>query len=183
MEDKRKLNLVLLVLNGSFTGICICLLISLLLNGQANLMQSIEIVADIIACIYAAIYLFEGCSKGYAKHYKLCMIVSSINSLAVTVLSIKEKVPYISTVMCATAFVLTTILACTKDLGKKSSYMCCGFLVFVRLSGLISNVITETNNPQFNIIITLLVSQLSLALLIGVVTYAKYTDKKNRESK
>lgn len=182
MENKGKLNLPILLFNGLFTAICICLLVVTILQSKTTFLQNIEILADIVACLVALIYLIEGYSKAEATHYRLCMIVAAINALVVTFLSVQEKVADISTVMCAAAFVLTAILAFTKNLGKRSSYICCGFLVFVRLSGLLTNIFTESSNPQYSIIIIMLVSQLSLALLIGVITYAKYVDKYSRGS-
>ena len=177
MEDKRKLNLFAVLFVGLFASICVCLLAIVFLQGQTNVWQDIEIMADIIACAIALIYLIEGYTKDNYKKYKLFMIVTTINALAVTVLSLGEKSPIISLVMCGAAFVVMYLLTFSKDFGRKNSCICCGILVVIRLAGLISNLAMGNNNLT-NII--LFVSQLSLAILVCTAVYAKYVDKAAR---
>lgn len=181
MENRKKLNLFVLIINALLTAVSIYLLLAALIESDSNILQNIEIIADLVACSIALFYLIDGYSKGLAKRYQLFLIVTAINALAVAVLSIGEKTPMISVVMCSIAFVILLVLSFYKNLGKTISYILCTILLFIRLSGLLSNVLILSNQmPALNF--ALFVSQISLALLVFVSTYAKYTDKASRQT-
>lgn len=183
MENKKNLNLAVVTFNGVFTVICIALLLCLLLDGDLSFIYNVEIIADIVASIVAFMYLVEGYNKGVAGHYKACMIVAAINALVVVATSASEKIEYVPMIMTAIAFCLIAFLAFGKDLGKKVSFICCGLLVLIRVAGIISVIATIKQYSLLDPTLVLMVCQLSLSLLLSVITYAKYADKQARGSK
>lgn len=183
MENNKNLNLGVIVFNGIFTVICIALLLCLLLDGNLSLVYNIEIIADIIASIVAFMYLVEGFSKSVATHYKTCMIIAAINALIVVATSASEKIDYVPMIMCAIAFCLVSFLAFGTNLGRNVSFICCGLLVLIRVAGLVSVLITLDQYSILDPTLVLVVCQISLALLLSVITYAKYKDKAARGAK
>lgn len=181
MENKKRITLFVLLINILLTVVNIYLLFNAFVQTNTNIWQTIEIVADLIACVVALFYLIEGYSKGLAKRYKLFLIVTAINAFAVTVLSLGEKTPILSMIMCSLAFIILLVLSLSKNLGKTKSYICCGLLFLIRFSGLISNIVMMNGKlPAINF--ALFLSQITLAILVFVSTYAKYTDKALRKN-
>lgn len=180
MENKRKLNLIAVILNSIFTLACIIWLLTILIALNLNKYQIIEAVADLVASIIALMYLLEGYSKGVAKHYKISVLITALNALVVAILSTAEEIKVIPVIMCSIAFVILLILGLFKNLGKKVSYICCWIVLTIRILGFISILLTVDNfmDPSFSLIIT----QVALALTVLVVTYAKYVDKSSRNT-
>lgn len=178
MEKERKLNLIVVLLNGLFALACVVWLIAILIELDLNTYQIIEAVADLIATTVAFTYLLEGYTKGVSHHYKTSVLVTGLNALVVAILSTGEKIPVVPLIMCIIAFIAILPLALMKNPGKKLSYACCIIVLIIRILGTISIALTIDSlmDPSFSLVIT----QVSLALMLFVITYAKYTDKRVR---
>ena len=180
MNDKRKLSPVLIWISGILTVASAALLIRLLIKENVSFVHVVEIVSDIVASAVAFFYICRGYTKEYAEEYKTCMLIAAINALAVAVIATTEKTSIISLVMCIIAFGDIVILAFGKDLGKKKSTICCIVLVLIRLAGFIASFIPSDGGAILNPARTLIIAQIALAILISLVTYAKYLDKDAR---
>lgn len=179
-ERLKKLNAYVLGFNVLLTFISIGLLFWLLIEQKIDYLYSIEALTDIIATTIASIYLLEGFRKESSKKFKATLIATTVNALVVTVVSIAEKIDVVPIIMCSIAFYILGYLTIVKNIGKKTSYILCGILVIIRLSGFISGLLTLRNVPNGSSMIILMFSQLSLAMLICVLEYAKYFDKQSR---
>lgn len=180
-DDKRKISLFVIIVNGLLTAACVVWLFNLLVTKEVSAYIRLEIVTDIIASLVAIAYLAAGYSKSVAGHYKASMIIAAINALVVAVVSTKEYIQVIPIIMCAIACVLICALAFVKNMGKTISISLCIALVVIRIAGLISVILS----PAFDTVSThmaLLITQTVLALMITVITYAKYADKAARNT-
>ena len=81
-------------------------------------------------------------------------------------------------ISCAICFGLLLFLALGKDNGKKVSLICCFIVIALRTMGLLFN-----NNGFIDPSTVLIFSQLVLALMVTVITVAKYIDKEERGTK
>lgn len=179
-ERLKKLNVYVLGFTVLLTFISIGLLFWLLIDHKLDYLYSFEALTDIIATTIAYIYLIEGFKKEDSKKFKASVIATTVNALIVTIVSIAEKIDVVPIVMCAIAFYILGYLSVIKNIGKKTSYILCGILVLIRLLGLISGLLTLRNVPNGSSMIILMFSQLSLAILMSVLEYAKYFDKLSR---
>ena len=180
MEKKdRSINLGVVIIIGIFSLISVIWLFNNLLINNLDIPHNIEVVTDILAILVAYAYLVSGYTKGIANNYKTCMILSSLNAAAVAIISTTESIKVLPLVLCIIAVFIILALAFIKNMGKTVSYILCGSLLFIRINGFASVLVTSSlgiNDPQ----IPLIISQICLALTITVITYAKYKDKASR---
>lgn len=181
-ENSRKINIVVVIIDGLLTVGCILWLFNSLLHGGNDFPHNIEIVTDIIASSVAFSYLIAGYTKGISNYYKHCLILAVIHAVAVAIIACGESYGILSFIMCLMAAIVLSILAFVKDLGKTVSYILCGLLLFIRATGL-GSVFPAPGlgfkDPKF----PLIWAQLVLAITITIITYAKYKDKTSRGTK
>ena len=180
MEKKdRNINLSAVIIIGILSFVSVLWLFIVLITKDLDIPHNIEIVTDILAVLIAYAYLISGYTKGIANNYRTCMILSAINATAVAIISTTESIKVLPLASCIIAIFLLLALAFIKNMGKIVSYIICGLLLFIRGNGLVSVLLTSKlgiNDPQ----ISMIVSQICLALTITVITYAKYKDKASR---
>ena len=157
-----------------------CGLVTTTLSSDLDFFYKLEAICDVIALIFAFIYFILGFKKDFASYHKIAMYFAAANALIVTVVSSNETNKYIAIAMCAVCFALVLILALAKNLGKTVSLILCAIIILIRFSGVLSYYLTVNT---IDVTLTLMVSQLVLALVILVATLAKYEDKQERHAK
>lgn len=178
-SKSRSLSVFPLALIGLLTLACVLQLTYILFAANTSVLLKVEIITDILASAVAFIYLVRGYSKSEAKYYKISMFAALVNALVVAVVSTGEKIEYVPLIMCIIAFALIAFLTFGKNLGKKTSYLCCGLLVLIRVSGMISIALTS-QDPLTDTSFILVLAQLVLSFTICMIAYAKYRDKTAR---
>lgn len=178
MERYKKLNLLVVVIVAGLALACAIGEIDIVATSKLDGFYKIEGILDVFALALSLMYLVLGYQKGVAKYYKAALFVACANALVATAVSCNEATRYISVISCAICFGLLLFLALGKDNGKKVSLICCFIVIALRTMGLLFN-----NNGFIDPSTVLIFSQLVLALMVTVITVAKYIDKEERGTK
>lgn len=141
-------------------------------------------IFNIVALLSAMHYIVRGYTKDSAKYYKVfagLFALSSLVSLLYMYVDAEDTLFQVAST--AVIFGLIIILAVAPNLGKKRSLILCGIAIVIRLADLIVAFFTvkESAWPLWMIYMSYF-SQLVLAVLLGIMNYAKYLDKAARHS-
>ena len=143
-----------------------------------------ECIFNIVALLSAMHYIVSGYTKDAAKYYKVfagLYALASVVSLLYMYLHADASLFHFAAT--AVVFGLIIILAVAPNLGKARSLTLCGIVIALRLADLILAFFTVTESawPLWMIYMSFF-SQLVLAVLLGIMNYAKYLDKAARHS-
>lgn len=180
---EKKLNTLFVIIGLAFALTCIVLLGENFFSDEHGFMYNLEVVFDIIASCAAMAYLVLGYSKDVKNFYKGCMALITANALVITIINTNEKASVLSIVMCALAFAILVFLTFGKDLGKNKSYIASICLLAIRALGLIICLIGDKSAVGYKDNVLFLLGQLSIAVLVLLIIYAKYVDKAARGTK
>lgn len=172
-QDKFNLSAALINLALIFSGIG---LIKNLYSSTVGGLDKACSVFILISLAVAFVYICSGFKKSMSPYYKASLILCSINALLSIIASNSASsiFAFVCNVLC---YLVIIILITSKDLGKKNSYILCAVNVVLRAISLFI-VINHFGNGTYQASIAL--SQLALALMVAIATYAKYIDKGNR---
>lgn len=127
----------------------------------------------IMAClIVAAIYCLAGYKKSAAVFFKV--VVSLYAAITFVAVLLVHEGPLFLTVISTLAFGILCVFAVAKDLGKTKSYVLCWLNIVLAALRVVLYVIVEGQLPGG------LFSNLLLAVILGIMMYAKYADKAAR---
>ena len=141
-----------------------------------------------VTLLFAVHYIVKGYSKDAAKYYKvytaafaLCQIISIIGISTSAENAIAVLYP-------AIIFGFLILLMVTKDLGKKNSAIICGMIIFFSALALATGIygcpgITLGGTMYGTLVLGRNAIQMLLGCLLGVMTFAKYSDKAERGTK
>ena len=177
---KKRINLpvvivlCLLSIASAFGGLIVAF------SSNMGALYKVETIADLIAVSIASFYLINGYKKDFNFYYKAAMLTNALNALVVCGVSVNENTKIVSVISTALCFGLILLLALGTNLGIKMSMISCLIVVFLRISGIIA--VFSGANYTFTPEVILLFTQLVLAIIITVSTYAKYVDKSLRHT-
>ena len=144
---------------------------------EDHLPSQIACLLEFAALIYAAYYILSGYSKNAAKYYKTYgfMIAGAfVFALAAITQATND---YFATLVVAIQLTIVLILTMIKDLGKKKSMGLCYAYLLVAVIGLALSFAGGL------IAIGYAVVELIFAIVMTVMTVAKYIDKTARGTK
>lgn len=130
----------------------------------------------LISLAAAFVYICSGFKKSMAVYYKASLILCSINGLLSIVASNSSSsvLAFVCNVLCY--LVLIVLITC-ENIGKRNSYILCAINVVLRIVAMFI-VVKYFGSSTYQTRIAL--SQLALALMVAIATFAKYIDKDNR---
>ncbi len=174
---------LLLALSGIITSV------EMLINAQSPLLMRISTALVIIALSVSFYYVVRGFSKKQAWAYKTFatafIIETAIQVLFVANTNDGNATFMIPVIAYTLALCMLVFVVIGKDLGKKGSVGLCIGTGIMSLVAIVYVIITNNGSEElinkFYILQSL--SQFDMALMLGVLTYAKYLDKEERGTK
>lgn len=166
---------VILILNIIF--IAIGIITSIIGFKSATSNEVIIKVINLLAWVFALIYILHGYRKNAAVYYKVFgwgYLITHLAFLA-SLVTAKDS-PVIFYFTCGISIIILLTLLLKLNLGKKISLILCAILVLMKVIILICMWIST---KDFSALSTRLID-LDFACLLGILTYAKYLDKDER---
>jgi len=140
----------------------------------------VQFIFNLIAIVFALIYLFMEYQKSASIFYKLFAVSLVLKeAAAITNIAINEEVPAIAFILVLICYTCVTLLAVSLDLGKIKSYVIECILCIASAISLVYVMISST----YSGIIVYNATRLLLAVVFGIMIYAKYQDKEIRGTK
>lgn len=177
----EKLNKALLFAAYAFLAISAGLSIFLIVS-NIDYPKGIAII-DILSIICAAIYFIKGYSKDAAKYFKLAMLfdastyIIDLIYLALDPIDVVvEPGLFISAALVLIMYGNTLLVAVSKDLGKRASFLIYGSNTCLYIISLLASIKTGLA-AEISSIVWVLLSIVGLIMI-----KAKYIDKENRDT-
>ena len=141
-------------------------------------------VVEVISVCFALYYFIRGAKKDAAKYYKAFLILIASSYVI-------ENLPYLFRIVTeyeldgvgvplfeVLLFANTLFLAFVKDIGKKAAYIFCAENVVFYAYAFVT-IMTDKTIPTFQFIpvISIALTWLMLAVMMFIMTVAKYLDK------
>jgi len=158
------------------------LLVSIYANiqGIINDNNAIQYIFNLLAVVFAISYCMIGYKKNGNLYFRLFSAFLALKEMAaITWVGVNEEVPAFTFILMLICFACALIIAVAKDLGKKLSYV----LVIAYIMVSIFTLTYVLMNTVYFCVVTYNATRLLLALVLGVMIYAKYQDKKDRNTK
>ena len=188
MNETKKSRVPLIILNFIAAAFGVAANSYVLLSAEASVFTKIGAAVVILALCASLLYLFKGYQKNAAKYFKLYMCLFAMAQLVstfATVYSAPNGQSLISVAFPALTYGPILVLALVENLGKKRSYLVCGFvvaayliasvLVLVMVPGLLAGGTEAGTLYLIRSGTTLL-----LAIIMSMLIVAKYRDKEER---
>jgi len=170
----------------SFKIVSIVDLFLLLVSIYANILgivkdnNSLQYIFNLLAIIFALAYCFIGYKKKGNLYYRLFSGFLALKEMmAIMHIGVYETVPGYTFIIFTICYGVYLLLAVAKDLGKELSLVLT--LVNVILSAFSFAYVAM--NVQYISVITYNSTRLVLTLVLLIMVYAKYNDKKVRGTK
>ena len=155
---------------------------------EADIYLQISSLCAMPAMLYAAYYLLAGFGKNAAKYYKLFAALFLFFEAVVLIALFLSRAAALPLLLTACVLVLLAVLLFVKNLGKTVSLTLCALIFVLCVIRLITGIAAHPG-PALggDAYGTLLMGRSAigviLALLLGVLNYAKYVDKTARGTK
>jgi len=160
----------------------VLLLVSIYANVLGILKDSniLQYVFNLLAILFAFAYCFVGYKKNGNLYYRLfCGFLALKEMMAITYIGLYENVPAFTFIIFLICYGSYLVMAVAKDLGKEVS------LILALVNTVLSAIafVFVAINAQYISVITYNSTRLVLTLVLLIMVYAKYTDKKIRGTK
>ena len=142
-----------------------------------DLATQVACLLEFAALIYAAYYILSGYSKDAAKYYKTYSYVLAVALLLALAAISKNANDYLVSLLVTLQFAIVLVLGLSKDLGKKNSMYLCYAYLLVCVIGFALSFAGGLMTIGYSVV------QLIFAIVITVMTVAKYIDKAARGTK
>lgn len=169
--------------------ICVCIVGCLYCIATTNnAYYIIESLIEIITLVAAIAYATKGYKKDAAKFYKLFMLFMAgtyvVEYLLSTLIPSDGSVTGLYTAFSLILYGNTLLLAVAKDLGKKVSVSLASFNFAVYLGTFIGSFFRTYPSQHYKIVsIIMTLTWFALAGITLLITFAKYIDKAQRNTK
>ena len=185
-KEKKPIYSVLLTICLIVSGLLAAINIVSIVSPETSIWIRISSVLVVLALVAAIIYIAKGYSKDMAWAY-FAFLICYIGGLLFSLINSAVLSHNIfSIVIAAIVYGLVIAIAVSKDLGERNSMMFCGIIVLLCVIKFVENsakhsIISPENDALGTILSIRYASQLLLAILLTVITYAKYLDKADRK--
>ena len=142
-----------------------------------NLADQVVCLLAFATLIYAAYYILSGYGKDAARYYKIFTFVLAAVLLVALAAVGKNTDRYLVSLLLTLQLVLVLVLGLSKDLGKKNSmYLCYAYLLIcvIEFAMSFSGALIDIGFSAVELI---------FAIVMTVMTVAKYIDKAARGTK
>lgn len=177
----------ILILNIIASIACAILNTYIVINNQTPFFTSFSSILYIIAFCVSIIYIIKGATKSNASFFKLFVFTCAIAEVFTCIAQIDtiakgDSLPIPVAILSGIVALLYLVIAFSKNLGKRTSFVILAIAFVIRTLELISGIILAQDSiVPYNIVIYRNVSSLIIASLLGICIYAKYQDKKLRK--
>ena len=146
-----------------------------------GLLISITQILCSLSVIFALLYSVYGYSKNAAGYFSLLtgsMLLTDFCGTLTNVVSTADAVAVrlLPTAMYMISYACLAVLLIAKDLKKKKSFALVGVIIAAYAVRTACHIASYGLTESYNVIL----SNLSLALVLGIMIFAKYKDKANR---
>ena len=170
---------VILVFNLLLITAAVVLSIISICSEGATATRILSSAIRLLALLFAGFYIISGYSKNASAYYKIFGIIYALGKV-IGIISSINHMPTVPEIICDILIIIgILVLTFVKNLGKTASFIICAVLVLLQITLLI--IAYVLGNPlivKINMYICI-----DLACLFGIMTYAKYLDKVEREGK
>lgn len=177
LKTNKLLYRIILIFNLIVIAAAAVVCLRVVVSPASNLFFRCSAICALLAIFSAGYYILQGYTKNAAGYYRLFVGLFALALLVDCVFSVVFTEDFEAMLLPGLAFVVVLLSFIGVDLGRTLSLILCGALVLISV-GLLLTVL-----GQGSAAVELGAVRIALACLFGVMTYAKYLDKRARGTK